>query len=90
MRELTTQLMEMMYVAMSAVELNDSIALKAVEEPMLIRLITVVNIKVKMTALTGTCHRGCTAPSQSENGSPRSRAKAKVCTSSVFSSHYFH
>lgn len=80
MRALTTQPIEMMYVAMSAVELKDSIALNAVDEPMLIRLITVVKRQVKMTELTGTCHLGCTVPSQSENGNPRSRAKAKVCT----------
>lgn len=43
---------------MSAVELNDSIALNAVTDPMLIRLIAVVNKSVKMTALTGICHLG--------------------------------
>lgn len=70
--------MEMMYVAISAVELRDSIALNAVDDPMLIKLMTVVKRKVKMTELTGICHLGCTAPSQSENGKPRSRAKANV------------
>lgn len=71
--------MEMMYVAMSAVELNESMALNAVDDPMLIKLITVVKSRVKMTELTGMCHLGCTAPSQPEKGSPWSRAKAKVC-----------
>lgn len=83
MRAFIMQPMEMIYVAMSAVELNDSMALNAVVEPRLIRLIAVVKRQVKITELTGICHLGCTAPSQSENGSPRSRAKANVCERSA-------
>lgn len=70
--------MEIMYVAINAVELKDSIALKAVVDPMLIKLIAMVKRQVKMTELTGTRHRGCTAPSQLEKGKPLSRANANV------------
>lgn len=51
-----------MYVAIKAVELNDSIALKAAVLPILMQLIPMVYNVVKITELTGTCHFGWTIP----------------------------
>lgn len=50
------------YVAIKAVELNDSIALKAAVLPILMQLMPMVNNVVKITELTGTCHLGWTMP----------------------------
>lgn len=47
-------------MAISAVALRDSIALKAAVLPMLIRDMMMVKIHVKITELTGTCHLGWT------------------------------
>lgn len=57
-RRRATQPTEMIYVAISAVELRDSIALNAAVLPRLITLITIVKQHVNMIELAGTCHFG--------------------------------
>lgn len=70
--------MEIVYESMRATTWRDMMALKATDDPMLMRDRSSVNVHVSATAFAGICFVGWTAEIQFENGRPLSRAKAKV------------
>lgn len=70
--------MEIEYVSIMATTCREMIALKAVEEPMLIRERRQVIAQVSMIEFTGSCFVGLTWEIHLEKGRPLSLAKAKV------------
>jgi len=65
-------------VAIKDISWREMIALKAIVEPMLIKLSRMVMAEVTITALAGICVFGLTVPIHLLMGRPPSRAKEKV------------
>jgi hypothetical protein len=78
-RRYSTHEMEMQYEAISATIWSEMMALKAVEEPMLMSDSRMVKVQVSVMALAGIWSLGCTCPIHFAKGKPLSRANANVC-----------
>jgi hypothetical protein len=74
-----------MYVLRRLNKAIDAMILNARVDPSGIRLKSAVMAEAAKTAFSGMCHRLSILLSQDENGSPRSRAKAKISRLAVAS-----